>query len=104
MSETKKTKKRAAAISYEPENDNAPILAAFGEGYLAEKIIKTGKEAGIPVMRDPELASVLSQVSVGDEIPPDLYEVVAKILVFVGDVDRSYGDRMRRASGKPKTQ
>jgi flagellar biosynthesis protein len=96
MSENEKKKKRAAAISYNPETDNAPVLAAFGEGYVAEKIIERGEEAGIPVMKDPELASMLSRLSVGDEIPPELYEVVAKILVFVSDLDREYGNGIRR--------
>ncbi len=97
MSETKKTKRRAAAISYDPDLNNAPVLAAFGEGYVADKIIEKGKEAGVPVMKDPELASMLSQISLGDEIPPELYEIVAKVLVFVSDIDRKYAGRIGNA-------
>ena len=92
-----KTITRAAAISYDPEVNDIPILAAFGEGYLASRIVAVAKEAGIPVMPDPNLSSMLSKLSIGDEIPPELYEAVAKVLLFVAEVDKSYGDRIRAA-------
>ena len=89
--------RRAAAISYDPENNNAPVLAAFGEGHIADKIVAVAKESGVPIVPDPSLSSMLSKVSVGDEIPEELYEAVAKVLLFVSEVDRSYGDRLRSA-------
>ena len=89
--------RRAAAISYDPDNNDAPVLAAFGEGHLADRIVAVAKESGIPVVPDPNLSSLLSKVSVGDEIPEELYEAVAKVLLFVSEVDRSYGDRLRSA-------
>lgn len=92
----KELKKRAAAVSYDPESDAVPILSAFGEGYVAEKIIETAEEAGVPVVEDTDLASMLAKMSVGDEIPPSLYEVVAKVLVFVSELDQSYGSRIRQ--------
>ena len=97
MSENKKTIKRAAAISYNEDTDYAPVLAAFGAGYVDEKIIEKGEESGVPVMKDPELAAMLSQLSTGDEIPPVLYEVVANVLIFVSDMDRNYGSKIRSA-------
>ena len=89
--------KRAAALSYDPDRHDAPVLAAFGEGYLAEKIVEIAKESGVPVVPDPTLSSMLSKVGVGDEIPEELYEAVAKVLLFVSEVDKSYGDRLRAA-------
>jgi flagellar biosynthesis protein len=82
--------KRAAAIRYDPERDGAPVLTAFGEGHVADKILETAEESRVPVVKDAPLAAVLSAVSVGDEIPQELYEVVAKILVFVGEMDGRY--------------
>ena len=75
-------KKRAAAISYDPGKNDAPVMAAFGEGHLADKIVAIAKESGIPVVPDPSLSSMLSKISVGDEIPEELYEAVAKVLIF----------------------
>ena len=93
----KKPIKRAAAISYDPDENNAPVVAAFGEGYLAEKIVSVARESGVPVLPDPGLASMLSKIGVGDEIPEALYEAVAKILFFVSEIDRGYGDKIRSA-------
>ena len=86
---------QAAALKYEPGESMAPVLAAFGEGHLARKIVDIAKESGVPVMPDPSLASMLSKISVGDEISPDMYEAVAKILAFVAEVDRRFAEKSR---------
>jgi len=98
MGDGEKKVTRAAAISYDPAENDVPILSAFGEGYLAQKIVEIAKESGVPVLPDPGLSSMLSKLSVGDEISPELYEAVAKVLVFVGEMDRNYGDKIKRAS------
>ena len=54
----------------------------------AEKIIEKAKEANIPVHKDNKLAETLSRLEIGDVIPPELYEVVAEILVFVDQMDK----------------
>jgi len=36
--------------------------------------------------------------SVGDEISPELHEAVAKVLVFVSEVDRSYGEKAKSSA------
>ena len=95
-SSAKEPVKRAAAISYDPENNEAPVLSAFGEGSVADKIVAVARESGVPVLPDPSLASMLAKISIGDEIPEDLYEAVAKVLVFVSEVDKGYGERIRR--------
>lgn len=91
-------KKRAAALKYSPEEDAVPILAAFGEGYVAERMVEVAGESGVPVLPDPDLTAMLARMSVGDEIPPELYGVVAKVLVFVSEVDQDFGKRLRRAT------
>jgi flagellar biosynthesis protein len=87
--EDKNTKKprTAVAIAYEP-NEAAPKVIAFGRGYLADRIIEKAKEAEIPLHKDEQLASTLAKLEIGDTIPPELYEVVAEILVFVDKMDR----------------
>lgn len=83
-----KTKnKTAVAISYEKE-DNAPRIIATGVGTLADRIIDTAKEAEVPIHKDEHLAGALSNLEIGDAIPPELYDVVAEILVFVSDMDK----------------
>ena len=96
MDENEKKISRAAAISYDPSENDVPILAAFGEGHLARKIVEVAQESGIPILPEPSLSSMLSKISVGDEISPQLYEAVAKVLAFVSEVDHSYGEKIRR--------
>lgn len=79
--------KTAVAVAYEP-GEAAPKIIAAGKGILAEKIIEKAKEAEIPFYRDDRLADTLSKLEIGDSIPPELYEVVAEILVFVDDMDK----------------
>ena len=95
----KKNKKarRAAAISYNPEKAPIPILSAYGEGHVADKIIETALGAGVPVEKDADMVSMLAKMSVGDEIPPELYQVVARLLVFVSQMDESYGGRYAKS-------
>ena len=55
---------------------------------MAERIIETAKENKVPFYQDHKLAETLSKLEIGDAIPPELYDVVAEILVFVDDMDR----------------
>ena len=77
----------AAALEYSPEN-NAPRVVAAGTGIIAENIVKVAEESGVPIHADPELAHTLNLLGVGEEIPVELYNVVAQILLYVCDMDR----------------
>lgn len=86
MKEDKKIK-TAVALSYDPEED-APKVIASGRGALAERIIDKAKESNIAVHKDDKLADTLSKLEIGELIPPELYEVVAEILIFVDAIDK----------------
>lgn len=87
MKEEKNKIKQAIALSYDPDDD-APKVIASGKGALAERIIEKAQKADVPVHRDDKLADTLSRLDIGDMIPPELYEVVAEILVFVDAMDK----------------
>lgn len=87
VAEEKKKTKQAIALLYDP-NEEAPKVIASGKGALAERIIERAQEADVPVHRDDKLADTLSRLDIGDMIPPELYEVVAEILVFVDAMDK----------------
>ena len=80
-------KKTAVALSYDPE-ETAPKIIASGKGHLAEKIIDKANETNIPIHEDKSLADTLSRLELGSYIPPELYDVVAEILVFVDRMDQ----------------
>lgn len=98
MAQKKEDKtKTAVALAYEP-GDQAPKILATGKGALAEKIIDAAKEADVPTYKDDKLADTLSKLEIGEMIPPELYQVVAEILVFVNDMDKlrqKFGDHIR---------
>lgn len=79
--------KKAVALSYDP-NDQAPQVIASGKGELAERIIKRAEEHAVPTYVDEGLAETLMHLDIGDYIPPELYGVVAEILVYVDNMDR----------------
>ena len=82
--------KIAVELEYEP-SEEAPKIVASGRGYLAEKIIERAVEENVPLHKDDKLAGTLSKLEIGDAIPPELYEVVAEVLLFVDKVDKIKG-------------
>lgn len=86
----KEKPKTAIALEYNPQ-DGAPKVIASGRGLLAEKIIEKARESEVPIHQDDKLADTLSRLEIGDMIPPELYEVVAEILVFVDSMDKLKG-------------
>ena len=89
--------KPAVALGYDPNENGAPVVLASGKGALAEKIIEQAQENKIPVHEDSKLADTLSKLEIGEMIPPELYEVVAEVLVFVDAMDKIKAkDKTRR--------
>jgi len=78
-----KKRKTAVALKYNPQKDGAPKLSAKGTGAVAENIIDLAKKHGIPIKDDPDLVEVLSKLKIEDEIPSEVYVVVAELLAFV---------------------
>ena len=79
--------RQAIALTYEP-GTSAPAIVAAGRGYVADRIIETAKENDVPLYEDGELSDTLMRLQIGDTIPPELYKVVADILIFVDSMDR----------------
>jgi flagellar biosynthesis protein len=85
--------KKAIALKYKPGDDHAPRVTAKGTGRLAERIIEMARKHGIPVKDDPDLVEVLSRLDLHDEIPPELYVVVAELLAFVYRLNHYKGSK-----------
>lgn len=83
----KKQKEIAAAIRYDVREHEVPVVVAKGEGLIAEKIKEIASELDIPTYKDEKLVKQLNNLSIGEEIPPELYQVVAEILAFIIEVD-----------------
>ncbi len=77
----------AAALQYDIESDNAPVVIAKGKGEIARQIIQTAEEHDIPLQEDEDLVKVLLQLELEEEIPEELYSAVAEILSFVFELE-----------------
>jgi flagellar biosynthesis protein len=80
-------KPKATALRFLPQRDNAPKVVATGEGSLALKIEQLAKENGIEVIRDPNFADTLGRLSLGAEIPEELYKVVSVLFRYLWERD-----------------
>ena len=85
---------RAVALRY--DGGGAPVVVASGMGYLAEKIVEVASESGVPVYEDNSLATMLSQLSLGQEIPDSLYRAIVEIYVYFLNFDPADPDKARR--------
>ena len=75
--------KKAVALRYEKYRDSAPKVIAKGKGVIAEKIIEVAKQHGVYLKEDPTLVEVLSGLELYEEIPEELYKVIAEIFVLI---------------------
>jgi flagellar biosynthesis protein len=78
-----KTTKQAAALRYAQGRDQAPRVVAKGRGKIAEKILDLARRHNVPLVEDRNLMQMLEALDVDTEIPPELYQAVAEVLVFV---------------------
>ena len=70
----------AVALKY--DGKNAPKVTAKGEGFTAQQILAIAEQHDVPLQNEPELARILAQVPLGDEIPQQLYIAVAEVIAF----------------------
>lgn len=84
-------RKIASALKFDPTKDPAPQVLAKGYGLIADNIIATAEKNKVPVYVDEKLSKQLAALQVGEMIPPELYEVVAEVLVFISYMDQKKG-------------
>jgi flagellar biosynthesis protein len=78
-----KKRQKVVALKYDRDKQSAPKVLAKGQGSVAERILEAARENGIPLYNDPELVEILSQLDIGLEIQPELYQAVAEVLIFI---------------------
>lgn len=74
---------RVAALKYNSSEDAAPVVVAAGSGYVAQKILEIADECGVKVYHDDSAATLLSKLELGQQIPPELYQLVVEIYMTV---------------------
>ncbi|MCH3965253.1 MAG: EscU/YscU/HrcU family type III secretion system export apparatus switch protein [Clostridium sp.] len=81
-------RKKVAALKYDVDYES-PIVSAAGIGQIADNILKKAEESNVPIVYDKELANLLVNINIGDNIPFELYDAVAKVIAYVVDIDNS---------------
>ncbi|MDE3840153.1 flagellar biosynthesis protein FlhS [Bacillus methanolicus] len=80
----------AAVIRFDENEGSIPTVVAQGRGHLAMKIIEMAKEHNIYMQEDANLLQNLLDIDLGESIPPQLYSVIAEILLLVEEMENSY--------------
>lgn len=80
----------AAVIRFNEQADKAPTVVAQGRGQLAAKIIEMAKQHNVQMEEDSGLVQNLLDIDLGDNIPPQLYSVMAEILLMIEEMEESY--------------
>lgn len=83
---------QAAALQYDQERHEAPVIVAKGSSAVAERIIALAKKHDIPLQRDPELLQILMKLEINQEIPENVFHAVAEVLAMVYKANRNYGE------------
>ena len=74
----------AVALKYDPNYMNSPIIIAKGEGVFAQRIKDIAKENNIMIIENKPLARELfAKVEVGEQIPGEFFQAIARILSIV---------------------
>ena len=74
----------AVAVKYDADVNDAPVVLAKGEEYVAQKIKEVARENNIEIVENKPLARMLyHNVDIGAEIPPELYQAVAEVLATI---------------------
>jgi len=93
MAKTYYTTDLAVALQY--DGNSAPKVTARGQGLDAEQIITLAEQHGIPLRTEPELAGILAQIPLGEEIPEELYRAVAEIIAFAYFINGKMPDTLK---------
>ena len=88
----RRLRQKAVALQYN-KDEHAPKVVAKGAGIIAEKILEEAKDTDVVVYQDAKLVEELTGMDLGQHIPPELYEVVAQVLIFISDLDQGEGRR-----------
>ena len=78
----------AVALRYKPDQDRAPVVLAKGQDQLALRIVQKAEESGVAVVENVPLArSLYASTELGQEIPPEFYNAVAEVLVYLYQIN-----------------
>lgn len=95
--------RRAVAMRYDAASGAAPKIVAGGLDHAADRIREVAAEHGVPLVEDPDLVALLAACDLGEQIPEDLFEVVATLLGFLYELNGELNGELKSESpGEPR--
>ncbi len=91
--------KKAVALRYNTQKENAPKVVGKGQGKIAERIIKIAEENELPIKKDEDLVELLTKIDIDKEIPNNLYKAVAEVFSFIYNVT-NLENNLKEKNGK----
>ncbi|KAB2954421.1 FhlB domain-containing protein [Heliorestis acidaminivorans] len=82
----------AVALRYNQAKEKSPRVVAVGRNYLAQRILEVAQKENIPIKKDASMSELLSKLDLGEEIPPELYQIVAELFAFIYRLEANYGE------------
>lgn len=79
--------RKSVALRWD-ESLPAPLVVAKGSGRMAERIDNLAQDAGVPVVQDDLIVAGLEPIDIGEFVPPEYWELVARVLAFIRKVRR----------------
>ena len=67
----------------------APFLAAKAEGRAADRLVAIAAEAGVPLVQDAPLAQAVYPLDIGDYVPEECFEIVARVFAFIKSIEET---------------
>lgn len=80
----------AAVLRYDETDGGAPQVVAHGTGAVARQMMELAKKHQIHIQEDEQLVGQLLDIDLGNQIPPQLYSVIAEILILLEEMDENY--------------
>ncbi|MAF32084.1 MAG: flagellar biosynthesis protein FlhB [Magnetococcales bacterium] len=89
MTDKNKKDKKVVALEYDKGKSAAPLVTAKGKGLVAERILEIAKEHDIPIHSDADLVEILDKIEIEQEIPLEVYAIVAEIFAYIYKVSQN---------------
>jgi len=81
-----------AALKYDTKKNSAPSVVAAGSGSVAQRILQVAIENGVAIYHDDSAATLLAKLDIGQEIPPELYQIVVNIYISLLEIAEEKGN------------
>lgn len=77
----------AIAIRYDAEETKIPMITGRGEEETARKMRYAASEAGVPVLRNEQLArALLATDEIEEFVPKEFFEIIAEVILWAAQV------------------